>query len=55
LWSEKSNLEDFDGKTKEKKSKYARRRLKKRRYNRIVVQYLEHRANYHSITQDFQV
>jgi hypothetical protein len=34
-----SNLEDLDGKANEKESKYGRRRLKRKRYNRIVVQY----------------
>jgi hypothetical protein len=32
-----TNLEDLDGKAKEKESKYGRRRLRRRRYNRIMV------------------
>jgi hypothetical protein len=52
--SKTSNLEDFDGKSKEKESKHGRRILIRRRstYNRIVVQYLEHIVDYHLIIHE---
>ncbi len=51
--SKTSNLEDFDGKAKEKESKHGKRILIKRStYNRIVVQYLKHRVDYHLIIHE---
>ncbi len=57
MWGKSIKLEDLNGRANEKELEYGKRILRIRStYNRIVVQYLEHRADYHLIIhEDFQV